>query len=44
VLSVWTAFSVIFLIAGIALLGWHYAVTHGRDEAPHKMRTRTLWT
>ncbi|HLT92571.1 MAG TPA: nitric-oxide reductase large subunit [Woeseiaceae bacterium] len=28
---VWTVFSVLFLIAGIALLGWHYAVTH-RDE------------
>lgn len=29
----WSAFSVLFLIAGIALLGWHHAVTHGR-EAP----------
>ncbi len=28
----WSAFSVLFLIAGIALLGWHHAVTHGRDE------------
>ena len=36
-LWVWSAFSVIFLIAGIALLGWHYAVTHGRDEVPHKI-------
>src|SRR5688500_14222640 len=26
----WSAFSVLFLIAGIALLGWHHAVTHGR--------------
>ena len=34
-LWVWSAFSVIFLIAGIALLGWHYAVTHGRGEEPH---------
>ncbi len=29
----WSAFSVMFLLAGIALLGWHYAVTHGRNEA-----------
>ncbi|HEX7038024.1 MAG TPA: nitric-oxide reductase large subunit [Pseudomonadales bacterium] len=28
----WSAFSVTFLLAGIGLLGWHYAVTHGRDE------------
>ena len=28
----WSAFSVIFLIAGIALLGWHHAVTEGRRE------------
>jgi nitric oxide reductase subunit B len=28
----WSAFSVLFLIAGIALLGWHHAVTHGRSE------------
>ncbi len=34
-LWVWSAFSVIFLIAGIALLGWHYAVSHGRGEEPH---------
>ena len=34
---VWSAFSVLFLIAGIALLGWHYAATHGRDAAPHKL-------
>jgi nitric oxide reductase subunit B len=30
----WSAFSVVFLIAGIALLGWHHAVTHGRTEQP----------
>jgi nitric oxide reductase subunit B len=31
----WSAFSVLFLIAGIALLGWHHAVTHARaEEAP----------
>jgi nitric oxide reductase subunit B len=29
----WSAFSVLFLIAGIALLGWHHAVSHGRGEA-----------
>ncbi len=34
-LWVWSAFSVLFLILGIALLGWHYAVTHGRGEEPH---------
>jgi nitric oxide reductase subunit B len=32
----WSAFSVLFLLAGIALLGWHYAVTHQRDES-HRM-------
>jgi nitric oxide reductase subunit B len=30
---IWTVFSVIFMIAGIGLLGWHYAVWHGK-EAP----------
>lgn len=34
-LWVWSAFSVLFLIAGIAILGWHHAVTHARGEAPH---------
>ena len=29
---VWSAFSVTFLLAGIALLGWHHAVTHGRED------------
>ncbi len=33
-LWVWSAFSVLFLIAGIAALGWHHAVSHGRGEAP----------
>jgi nitric oxide reductase subunit B len=28
----WTVFSVLFLIAGIGLLGWHYAVNHAREE------------
>lgn len=31
---VWTVFSVLFLIAGIALLGWHYAVNHGDEFTP----------
>lgn len=34
-LWVWSAFSVLFLILGIAILGWHYAVTHGRGEEGH---------
>ncbi|PPC94607.1 MAG: nitric oxide reductase large subunit [Methylotenera sp.] len=29
---VWSAFSVIFLIAGIALMGWHYAVSQNHPE------------
>ena len=29
-LWVWSAFSVLFLIAGIGLLGWHHARTHAR--------------
>jgi nitric oxide reductase subunit B len=33
----WSAFSVLFLIAGIALLGWHHAVTHGRNEEPARL-------
>ncbi|MAL03076.1 MAG: nitric oxide reductase large subunit [Arenimonas sp.] len=33
-LFMWTVFSVLFLIAGIALLGWHYAVNHESDEDP----------
>jgi nitric oxide reductase subunit B len=33
----WSAFSVLFLLAGIALLGWHHAVTHGRTEEPHQL-------
>jgi nitric oxide reductase subunit B len=30
----WTVFSVIFMIAGIALLAWHYASYHGQEPAP----------
>ncbi|HEX2802423.1 MAG TPA: nitric-oxide reductase large subunit [Sphingomicrobium sp.] len=33
---IWSAFSVTFLLAGIALLGWHHASTHGRREAEEK--------
>jgi nitric oxide reductase subunit B len=33
----WSAFSVTFLLAGIGALGWHHAVTHGRDETPHRI-------
>ena len=33
-LFLWTVFSVLFLLAGVALLGWHYAVNHSREEAP----------
>ncbi|MCB1561914.1 MAG: cbb3-type cytochrome c oxidase subunit I [Xanthomonadales bacterium] len=31
---IWTMFSVLFMIAGIGLLGWHYAVYHGKDATP----------
>jgi hypothetical protein len=34
-LWLWSAFSVVFLLAGIAALGWHHAVSHGRGEEPH---------
>ena len=40
---VWSAFSVTFLLLGIALLGWHHAVTHGRKEEQeevHKIPAR----
>jgi nitric oxide reductase subunit B len=33
-LLLWTVFSVLFLLGGIALLGWHYAVSHDRDDSP----------
>jgi nitric oxide reductase subunit B len=28
----WSVFSILFMIAGISLLGWHYAVWHGREK------------
>jgi nitric oxide reductase subunit B len=34
---IWSAFSVTFLLAGIALLGWHHAVTHGRKPERHEV-------
>ena len=33
-LLIWSVFSVLFLIAGIGLLGWHYAVNHGDEMVP----------
>ena len=33
----WSVFSVLFLIAGIALLGWHHAITHGREGSPSRL-------
>ena len=36
-LFLWSAFSVILLLAGIALLGWHHAVTTGRHQEPHEL-------
>ncbi|WP_295362002.1 nitric-oxide reductase large subunit [Arenimonas sp.] len=41
-LLLWTVFSVLFLIAGISLLGWHYAVNHERDEDPQLPLTDPL--
>jgi len=35
-LLMWTVFSVLFLLAGIALLGWHHAVSHG-DDRPERL-------
>ena len=36
-LLMWTVFSVLFLIAGIALLGWHHA-RHQRRDARRRCR------
>ena len=38
----WTVFSVLFLILGVALLGWHYAVNHGDEMAPVLPKTDPL--
>ena len=37
---IWSAFSVTFLLAGIALLGWHHARTHGEKEEKHDLPRR----
>jgi nitric oxide reductase subunit B len=29
----WTVFSIVFMLAGIGLLGWHYAVWHAHEPA-----------
>ena len=34
---VWTVFSILFLIAGIGLLGWYHAVTHAHAAAPQAL-------
>ena len=39
-LWLWSSFSVLFLIAGIAILGWHHAVTHARGEPEHELPKR----
>ncbi|MGE0283730.1 MAG: nitric-oxide reductase large subunit, partial [Rhizobiaceae bacterium] len=36
----WSAFSVTFLLIGIAVLGWHHAVTHGREEIAPELPAR----
>jgi len=33
----WTVFSILFLIAGVGLLGWYYAVNHGRDDMAYPL-------
>lgn len=43
-LWVWSAFSVLFLLAGIGLLGWHHARMHDREEAPPLPATDPLAT
>ena len=35
-LWLWSAFSVVFLLAGIGLLGWHHARTH-EDDRPERL-------
>jgi nitric oxide reductase subunit B len=39
-LWLWSSFSVLFLIAGIALLGWHHAVSHAKGEPAHEIPKR----
>ncbi len=39
---IWTVFSVLFLIGGVGLLGWHYAANHGDEMAPVLPKTDPL--
>jgi len=42
-LLLWSVFSVLFLLAGVALLGWHYAVNHRKEDlAAHLPATDPL--
>jgi len=34
-LWLWSVFSVLFLIAGIGVLGWHHAASHDRESGTH---------
>jgi nitric oxide reductase subunit B len=38
----WTVFSIIFMIGGIALMGWHHAVYRNRDPAPRPPQSDPL--
>jgi nitric oxide reductase subunit B len=38
----WSMFSIVFLIAGIGLLAWHYAVWHGAEPALEPPKTDPL--
>jgi len=31
---IWSVFSVLFMLAGIGLLAWHYAAYHGKEKPP----------
>ena len=31
---IWSMFSILFMIGGIGLLGWHYAAYHGKEALP----------
>lgn len=39
---IWTVFSVLFMIAGIGLLVWHYAVWHGKEPVVVPPKTDPL--
>ncbi|MEZ5896411.1 MAG: nitric-oxide reductase large subunit [Parvularculaceae bacterium] len=38
----WSLFSILFMIAGIGLLGWHYAGWHGKEEPLEPPKTDPL--